>query len=61
MCITSIHKSKVAHLDLKLDNCVILDDYSLALIDFGSAEDLSFSPLTNAHCQGTVEYRSPEQ
>ena len=33
----------------------------MALIDFGSAENLRFTHDTYAHCQGSFEYRSPEQ
>ena len=61
-CVSSLHDiCSVAHLDLKLDNIVITNRLKMALIDFGSAENLRFTRDTYAHCQGSFEYRSPEQ
>jgi serine/threonine protein kinase len=44
-------KSGLSHLDLKLENIVILPDWTLALIDFGHAE---FAELPTNRSTGTL-------
>ena len=53
-----LHSSaEVAHLDLKLENILIGNDYKLKLCDFGFAEDLKSKVLKN---KGTDGYKAPE-
>lgn len=47
----------LAHLDLKPDNIVILNDLSLALIDFGHTNQMA-TPV--CHTTGTDMYMPPE-
>lgn len=51
------HVNKLAHLDLKPDNIVINDDYTLSLIDFGHTNrvDAELDTVT-----GTDAYMPPE-
>lgn len=50
-------KAGVAHLDLKIENILIGDDFKLRLCDFGFAEDLSQNLMKN---KGTDGYKAPE-
>lgn len=50
-------KGQVAHLDLKLDNILIDNDYQLKICDFGFADDLRNLIKSN---KGTVGYKAPE-
>lgn len=52
-----LHNREMAHMDLKLENILLGDQYQLKLIDF----DLSFSKkVGKVKGRGTVDYRSPE-
>lgn len=50
-------KLKIAHLDIKLENILIGDNFKLKLCDFGFIEDLSNRILKRS---GTDGYRAPE-
>lgn len=50
-------KAGVAHLDLKLENILIANNYSLKLCDFGFFEELKSKVCKN---RGTHGYRAPE-
>mmetsp|Transcript_145826 Transcript_145826/g.206606 ORF Transcript_145826/g.206606 Transcript_145826/m.206606 type:complete len:239 (-) Transcript_145826:99-815(-) len=52
-----LHKSGVAHLDLKLENILFSGDYTLKIADF----DLSYCE-NDSKCvsKGTTDYRAPE-
>lgn len=52
-----MHSQGVAHLDLKLENLMLGDDFNLKIIDFDQAQLLSDKRLTSA---GTSGYRAPE-
>jgi serine/threonine protein kinase len=53
-----LHKEVgLAHLDLKLENVLIDDDFRLKLCDFGFIEDINIRVLTN---KGTDGYKAPE-
>ncbi len=48
---------KLAHLDIKPDNFLFLDDYSVALIDFGLSQNIS---IHSQQVCGTKAFRAPE-
>ena len=52
-----LHSHGVAHLDLKLENLMLSADFTLKIIDFDQAQDISEMSLT---CGGTEGYRAPE-
>lgn len=52
-----LHRSGIAHCDVKPDNYVHLDDLSLRLIDYGSADDLT---ARISRWISTVNYAPPE-
>ena len=55
--IEALHSKGAAHLDLKLENLLIGDDYTLKLTDF----DLSYVPGdSRIKSRGTKNYRAPE-
>ena len=47
-----LHRLNIAHLDLKLDNVIIKDDFSIALIDYGLSDqaDAMLSIATGTKC-----------
>jgi len=52
-----LHKAGAAHLDLKLENLLIDENYTLTLPDF----DLSFMPQEKVvNTRGTIHFRAPE-
>mmetsp|Transcript_26786 Transcript_26786/g.23730 ORF Transcript_26786/g.23730 Transcript_26786/m.23730 type:complete len:99 (+) Transcript_26786:429-725(+) len=54
-----LHQNKLAHLDIKLDNLVVGEQYELKIIDF----DLSHSENSNKkdfHSKGSRYFRAPE-
>ena len=51
---------KFVHLDIKLENVVLNDDFSLSLIDFGTTRNMRDSFYTLSTMEGTPEYRAPE-
>lgn len=52
-----IHSQGVAHLDLKLDNILLGNDFQLKIIDFDQAQSTKDEVITSG---GTVCYRAPE-
>jgi nucleotide-binding universal stress UspA family protein len=60
----SLHRQKVAHLDLKPDNVVLRADGSVALIDFGLAHHAELPDLLaeeKRFAAGSAPYVAPEQ
>ena len=56
-CIHVLHNAGFAHLDIKPDNFIINDDFSLSLIDFGYSQEFN-SQLNKV--LGTKSYLAPE-
>ncbi|XP_010986779.3 PAS domain-containing serine/threonine-protein kinase isoform X2 [Camelus dromedarius] len=54
-----LHSQSVLHRDIKDENVVIAEDFSIKLIDFGSAAYLDTGRLFYTFC-GTIEYCAPE-
>ncbi|XP_072818113.1 PAS domain-containing serine/threonine-protein kinase isoform X1 [Vicugna pacos] len=54
-----LHSQSVLHRDIKDENVVIAEDFSIKLIDFGSAAYLDAGRLFYTFC-GTIEYCAPE-
>lgn len=52
-----LHSNCVAHLDLKLENLFLGDDYQLKIADFDMAQNISDKNLVSG---GTANYRAPE-
>ena len=59
-----LHESKIAHLDVKLDNIMLTDTDDVVLLDFGYAAKLddSFNVTTKEHIHvpGNIAHHSPE-
>lgn len=53
----ALHTSGIAHLDIKPDNFIINDDYSISFIDFGYAQNIQKAVQTKV---GTSAYLPPE-
>ncbi|NWH56215.1 PASK kinase, partial [Geococcyx californianus] len=54
-----LHCRNILHRDIKDENIVIAEDFSIKLVDFGSAAYLEPGKLFYTFC-GTIEYCSPE-
>ena len=54
-----LHCRNVLHRDIKDENIVIAEDFTIKLVDFGSAAYLEPGKLFYTFC-GTIEYCSPE-
>jgi len=52
-----IHSRGLAHLDLKLENLMLGEDFLLKIIDFDQAQKITDKEITSG---GTVGYRAPE-
>ncbi len=52
-----IHSKRVAHLDLKLENLLIGEDFLLKIVDFDLAQEVGEKDLISG---GTRDYRAPE-
>lgn len=59
MAIGHLHKQKILHRDLKLENIMINGDGYVKVIDFGLAKILNDDNLAMSFC-GTPEYLAPE-
>lgn len=65
--VSYMHKMKIAHRDLKLDNIVLVKEMSknnqrssIKIIDFGLAQETSINSKTKTGIVGTVSYMAPE-
>lgn len=56
-----LHESKIAHLDMKLDN-IMISGTTVIIIDFGCASilDNSFKVTLKTHGPGNIEHLAPE-
>jgi serine/threonine protein kinase len=54
-----LHDNNIVHRDLKLDNCLVDNDWRVCIADFGLAIRLIGDDLLGTHC-GTLEYAAPE-
>lgn len=54
-----LHCRNILHRDIKDENIVIAEDFTVKLVDFGSAAYLEPGKLFYTFC-GTIEYCSPE-
>ena len=54
-----LRSESILHRDIKDENIVIAEDFSIKLIDFGSAAYLERGKLFYTFC-GTIEYCAPE-
>jgi serine/threonine protein kinase len=52
-----LHKLKIAHLDIKLDNLLLGHDFKLKLTDFDNSH---FEGDTEIRARGSKNYRAPE-
>lgn len=54
-----LHSEGIAHLDIKLENLLLGEDFSLKIADFGLSDKINDKRLLNS-CGGTANYRGPE-
>jgi serum/glucocorticoid-regulated kinase 2 len=54
-----LHKKKIMHRDLKLENVLVAENGFLKIIDYGLAKTLKENELSRTFC-GTPEYLAPE-
>lgn len=54
-----LRSQSIIHRDIKDENIVIAEDFTIKLIDFGSAAYLEKGRLFHTFC-GTIEYCAPE-
>ena len=54
-----LRSKSIIHRDIKDENIVIAEDFTIKLIDFGSAAYLAKGRLFHTFC-GTIEYCAPE-
>lgn len=63
-CVSKCHAAGVAHLDLKPENLIFIDDHSfdLVLVDFGCAREMgsALESIADGQSTGTVGYIAPE-
>ena len=55
--LTYLHSRGIAHLDLKLDNLLLADNFILKICDFDLAQEVSERLIVS---RGTMNYRAPE-
>ncbi|XP_069474200.1 PAS domain-containing serine/threonine-protein kinase isoform X2 [Ambystoma mexicanum] len=54
-----LHSKNIVHRDIKDENVVIAEDFTIKLVDFGSAAYMEPGKLFHTFC-GTIEYCAPE-
>ena len=57
--VSYLHSSSIVHRDIKDENVIIDERFSIKLIDFGAAAYMTQGKLFGTFC-GTIEYCSPE-
>jgi len=57
------HGLGIVHRDIKPQNIIVIDDWTVKIVDFGIARDVSASTMTfmGTNVMGSVHYISPEQ
>mmetsp|Transcript_28028 Transcript_28028/g.24733 ORF Transcript_28028/g.24733 Transcript_28028/m.24733 type:complete len:241 (+) Transcript_28028:59-781(+) len=53
-----LHKNGIAHLDIKLENLLLTEDFSLKITDFDTS--IRIQKNCSLHTSGTMGYRAPE-
>ena len=56
-CLRKLHSYGISHLDIKLENFVLNDDFTISFIDFGHSQDIDL-PVTRKI--GTKDLLAPE-
>lgn len=57
----NMHQEQIVHLDLKEENCIVMKDASLYIIDFGTAKELESAPWVKEYVHGDSSIFSPER
>jgi len=57
--IATLHRNRIVHLDIKMENVLIDDSYDAVVVDFGYAEDMCEYTTLSKFC-GSPVYMAPE-